>query len=604
STVKETGGYTAERSWTFTPAKAGDYVLYVDAVRTDGSSETISCEVSVSAEWDAESLSVVDATGIPIEQFLFGQELHLSIDFAKDSNLTGMQYNFGWQFGESWNEWYSLAKEGKTSFDNGFSFTPQKAGTYTLFADAIGTDGKKQTVSVKIEVVFPFTVSGLDVDDDSILIGEDVTLTPEYTGDIESARFNYVWSYDGKWTDGDWSSTINETGEYTQASSFSFTPSKYGDYDLYLDIVYPDGSKETYSIPLTVSSGWSTAGVSIDKDSPQYVDTELTISANVAGERSSSVLYNYVVQRNGNEWSSTLMDTGEYTTEPTWHFVPEKSGNYVFYIDVVDGVTGQQITISRAFTVNKTWHLERLDLAYSSPMRPFSTVTMTPVISGDTTGLRFNYVWQGDNWYVWDSNLKHGDYTSQASSTVTISDGGTYGFYVDVIDQNGEIERAEVTGVRARYTYDIINRIEGTIARQSSLNGSYVENKLLEAGGVLCNNRRGYWCANLIWYGFYENGFLDLWGTSHMQVDPEYLANEFGSMGRYYSGTGGIQRGDIVFFYWVPWRGSQYITHAAYVTGVTGSTITVAEGNMGYSSIYHTYSRWSSNIRGYARPAY
>ncbi|MBM6943548.1 CHAP domain-containing protein [Collinsella intestinalis] len=579
-------------------------MLYVDAIKTDGTLETKSCALSVSAEWSAASLSVSVYEDDHANTVLYGQELQISVVFSEDSNLTGMQYNFGWQFGDGWGDWFSLAKDSEVSSDNSFSFIPDRTGTYTVFADAIGTDGRRETVSTKIHVIFPFSISGAVAEQRNLLIGQETCFAPIYTGDLSTAQLNYVWSYDGSWSDGNWSSTLIETGNYTNDASFIFTPPKYGEYDLYLDVVYPDGSTETFSTSVSVSSGWSTSGITIDKETPQYVNTELIISANVMGERSRNVLYNYVVQRNGNEWSSTLMDTGDYTEEPVWSFIPEKSGDYVFYIDVVDKNTGQQVTINRSFRINKTWHLERLDLSFDSPMRPYSNVTMKPVISGDTTGLRFNYVWQGDNWYVWDSNLKHGDYSNQSSATVTISNGGTYGFYIDVIDQNGEIERAEVAGIRARYAYDIINRIEGTIARQSSLDGTYVENKVLEAGGYLCNNRRGYWCGALVWYGFYENGFLDLWGSSHMQVDPEYLANEFRAMGRYYNGTTGIQRGDIIFFYWTPWRGSQYITHVAYVTGVSGSTVTVAEGNMGYSSIYHTYSLWSSNIRGFARPAY
>ena len=174
-----------------------------------------------------------------------------------------------------------------------------------------------------------------------------------------------------------------------------------------------------------------------------------------------------------------------------------------------------------------------------------------------------------------------------------------------MVDQYGEKQTAQVTGIRARYSADIINRIANTMASGNPLNGTTYENALINAGGTLCNGRRGWWCANFIWWAFRQNGALDLWGTgNHLQVDPEYLANEYRSMGRFTNGTGGLQRGDILFFYWVPWRGGQWISHAAYVSSVTASTVTVLEGNMGYSSVYHTYSRWDSHIRGYARPAY
>ena len=605
STVKQTGAQTKETSWTFTPARAGTYHLYVDAVDSRGKTVTKGLTLRVVSNWSINSLSVTaeNKNGATVQ---LGKPVNMSFVLNEGSNLTGLTYNFGWRFGDGWSEWTSIMKNGPASSTNQFSFTPTKTGKYILFADVIGTDGTKRTVQTYINVVLPYSFKGVSAAPSSITIGSSVTVKPSVSGDIAGVKYNYVWCYNGGWDL--WSSTVKETGSDTSSNSWTFTPTKSGTYVLYVDVVAPGGAvRQTLSTRITVNSGWNYSGVSLDKKSPQYKGTAITVKPSVSGSRVGELQYNYVWLRNNNwnDWSSTVKETGKRTTNTSWTFTPTRSGTYTLFVDAYDTKTGQVTTKQTTIVINSRWKLKGLNLSYSSPMRPWSKVTMTPVIEGDTTGLKFNYVWEGDGWYVWDSDLKHGSYATATSKTISIGDGGVYSFYVDVVDQYGEKQTAQVTGIRARYAADIINRIANTMAAGNPLDGTMYENTLLGDGGSLCNGRRGWWCANFIWWAFRQNGVLDLWGTgNHLQVDPEYLANEYRSIGRFTNGTSGLQRGDILFFYWVPWRGGQWISHAAYVSSVTASTVTVLEGNMGYRSVYHTYSRWDSHIRGYARPAY
>lgn len=605
STVKQTGAQTKDTFWTFTPSRAGTYHLYVDAVNSRGQTVTKELSLKVVSNWSIKSLSVTveNKSGVTVQ---LGKPVNMSFVLNEGSNLTGLTYNFGWRFGDGWSEWTSTMKNGPASSTNQFTFTPTKTGKYNLFADVIGTDGTKKTVQAYINVVLPYSYKGVNAAPSSITIGSSVTVKPSVTGDLTGVKYNYVWCYNGGWDL--WSSTAKETGSDTTSNSWTFTPSKSGTYVLYVDVVAPGGAvRQTLSTRITVNSDWNYSGVSLDKKSPQYKGTTITVKPSVSGPRIGELQYNYVWLRNNNwnDWSSTVKETGKRTSSTSWTFTPTRSGTYTLFVDVYDTKTGQVTTKQATVVINSRWKLKGLNLSYSSPMRPKSEVTMTPVIEGDSTGLQFNYVWEGDGWYVWDSDLKNGSYTTAKSKTIRISDGGVYSFYVDVVDQYGEKQTARVTGIRARYSVDIINRIANTMASGNPLNGTTYENALINAGGTLCNGRRGWWCANFIWWAFRQNGALDLWGTgNHLQVDPEYLANEYRSMGRFTNGTGGLQRGDILFFYWVPWRGGQWISHAAYVSSVTASTVTVLEGNMGYRSVYHTYSRWDSHIRGYARPAY
>ena len=306
------------------------------------------------------------------------------------------------------------------------------------------------------------------------------------------------------------------------------------------------------------------------------------------------------------DWSSNLKESNSYTDEASFELTPTHSGDYQFAVDYYDTRTGQVVTETVSFRVNKAWDLQRLDLSYSSPLRPWTAVTFTPIISGDKSQLKYNYVWQRDNWAEWNSSLRAsgGNYHPYDTGTWIIGSSGYYSFYIDVVDQYGETETAQITGVRGFSASDAISSIERCLSNGFDSAGWKYENALLLAGGTLCNNRHGWWCANYIWWGFREAGFNDLWGINRLQVDPEYLANEYRMLGRYRSGTSGVQRGDILFSYWSPWRAGQTISHAAYVVSTTSTTITVVEGNMIDGNNRHTYSKWDSHLRGYARPAY
>ena len=351
----ETGAPTPNSSWTFTPKRAGKYEIYVDAVRTDGSRVTKSSSVTVESNWAAEGL-VLTSNGEPLQggKIVLGAPLEASIDMKEGSNLTGLTYNFVWQRGTSWapGEWDSLANQGKIDTTGSYVYHFDRTGTYWIHGDVIGTDGVKRTLSAQVQVVLPYDPTGVTLVDaegapvaGTIALGESVVVSPAATGDLSDATFNYVWSYENSWDDGEWNSTVNRTGSNTKDASWTFTPDKYGTYQLYVDFVAADGTKETLSTTLEVDRGWSSGKIVIDKASPQLTGTALTITPNVSGENAGYVRSNYVWQRDGwIQWSSNLKETGAYTDDSSFTFTPTHSGDYQFAIDHYDTRTGQAYT--------------------------------------------------------------------------------------------------------------------------------------------------------------------------------------------------------------------------------------------------------------------
>ena len=251
-------------------------------------------------------------------------------------NLT---YNYVWAKPD-WSSWGSTVKDtGSMTSSASGTFTPTKPGTYWLFVDVCSNGASKTTRMVTVNVKSGYGYRGVKVTTDMPVAGDAVTFSANVVGQTSALKYNYVWSYEGSWAKGDWGSTVLSTGSDTSSTTGSFTPAKAGTYTLYVDVVSPDGSRETKSTTVKVAAGSSYAynGVKVKTPSPVSGDT-LTFSADVSGD-DTGLTYNYVWSYEGSwakgEWGSTVLSTGSDTSETTGSFTPAKAGSYTLYVDVV-----------------------------------------------------------------------------------------------------------------------------------------------------------------------------------------------------------------------------------------------------------------------------
>ena len=251
-------------------------------------------------------------------------------------NLT---YNYVWAKPD-WSSWGSTVKDtGSMTSSASGTFTPTKPGTYWLFVDVCSNGASKTTRMVTVNVKSGYGYRGVKVTTDMPVAGDAVTFSANVVGQTSALKYNYVWSYEGSWAKGEWGSTVLSTGSDTSETTGSFTPAKAGTYTLYVDVVSPDGTRETKSTTVKVAAGSSYAynGVKVKTPSPVSGDT-LTFSADVSGD-DTGLTYNYVWSYEGSwakgEWGSTVLSTGSDTSETTGSFTPAKAGSYTLYVDVV-----------------------------------------------------------------------------------------------------------------------------------------------------------------------------------------------------------------------------------------------------------------------------
>jgi N-acetylmuramoyl-L-alanine amidase len=265
-------------------------------------------------------------------------------------NLT---YNYVWAKPD-WSSWSSTVKStGSMTTSASGTFTPTEAGTYRLFIDVCSNGTSKTTRMVTITVKNGYRYRGVKVTTDMPVVGDAVTFSANLGGYTAGLTYNYVWQLDGSWAKGDWGSTVLSTGSDTSEISGSFTPAKAGTYNLYVDVVSPDGTRETRSTTVEVSSAAAVYnGVKVKTTAPAR-GYPVTFSADVSGD-TSGFTYNYVWSYEGSwvkgEWGSTVLSTGSETSDATGSFTPEKTGSYTLYVDVV-GPNGKTETKSATIEV-------------------------------------------------------------------------------------------------------------------------------------------------------------------------------------------------------------------------------------------------------------
>lgn len=107
------------------------------------------------------------------------------------------------------------------------------------------------------------------------------------------------------------------------------------------------------------------------------------------------------------------------------------------------------------------------------------------------------------------------------------------------------------------------------------------------------------WCMAFVRVAFINAGALSL--IHGGECSCQRMIELFRNNGQYTSNSTGIATGDVVFY---DWNADSWSDHVGIVTGVSGSKITVIEGNYSDQVKFRTLEASNSTIQGYARPAY
>lgn len=399
-------------------------------------------DAPASAEGDALGrLSWTVAFGPSAARTCVGQPVTLAV-VAEGPGAEALCYNFVWNYEGRWDRWDSVVKSTGSHTDAAsWTFTPTRPGTYRLFCDVVDAQGNVTTYSSSVEVELGWSAS-LSVPEAAVPLGSAVNLgaVPNGDGDGREYRYNFVWSYEGRWSDG-WDSVVKSTGGYTADPQWSFVPSKAGRYRVFCDVVDRWGNVRTFdSWVKVVEVPWTAR---FDVPAAGTVGEPVDLEAFVASDQTEGYSYNFVWNYEGlwgDGWDSVVKSTGSMAAQSAWSFTPTKPGLYQVYCDV-RGPSGETRTYSAATNVGLGWSAA-LEVP-ASPVPLGSAVGLSAAVQGvqDTSGLRYNFVWNRDGrWDAWDSVVRStGEHTVSDSWSFVPAASGRYQLFGDVVDRWGNV---------------------------------------------------------------------------------------------------------------------------------------------------------------------
>ena len=218
--------------------KSGAVTVFVDVIdEANDQTMTSKTECSIGSEkWNYESLSSSATLVRPNES--------TEIDARCSGDTNYLQYKFVWNK-NNWADW-GVAQQGTSSH---LQWAPKDAGDYELICDVSGSDGVVQTKRTIISCWDFSRITAISTDgNNSWGVRADLgTLAAEKSGQFQ---FKFVWAKS------DWSKW-GVLKEFSSVNDAYFNPSALGlqdgYYDLYCDVLLPDGTLQSKSTQIYYS---------------------------------------------------------------------------------------------------------------------------------------------------------------------------------------------------------------------------------------------------------------------------------------------------------------------------------------------------------------
>ncbi len=197
--------------------------------------------------------------------------------------------------------------------------------------------GGTLAVPTKVEkrVVADWALPSVAVSTTSMRLGGTVTVKPNLSpadADLSGFGFNYGWSRNGSYDNGEWDSTMKNGGKPTKDASIDYTFKRTGAYDVFIDAFGPDGANQTAHRTVAVYN-FTGASATVRQGTHWYANAEI----GVPGNRADGVEFRFWWKRKGAD-NNTLMQ--DWSSNPSVEVDGLKLGalnaTYVITVDARD----------------------------------------------------------------------------------------------------------------------------------------------------------------------------------------------------------------------------------------------------------------------------
>ena len=261
---------------------------------------------------------------------------------------------------------------------------------------------------------------------EEVLKGDTVSVSAEVAGETDGLQYKFYWQKQGTGADAEISGVIAGPSD---KSSAEWTVDEGGTYKVSCDVIDSEGivtKSTTCNVERFAVDG-------LEAPSSARAGKGVSLKAKVSGD-ASGLKYKFVWQKDGWKKWGVVGGSSQDSPEATW--TPDEPGDYTVTLDVIDGSKAKHATAR--IEVYKKYLIKGVSLETEDGdvATVGSNCTIKVESEGDTSGLKYKFVWEKNNWSQWGS-LRQFDSSNKCSWTPEVS--GDVNIWVDIQDSNGAI---------------------------------------------------------------------------------------------------------------------------------------------------------------------
>ena len=261
---------------------------------------------------------------------------------------------------------------------------------------------------------------------EEVLKGDTVSVSAEVAGETDGLQYKFYWQKQGTGADAEISGVIAGPSD---KSSAEWTTDESGTYKVSCDVIDSEGivtKSTTCNVERFTVDG-------LEAPSSARAGQGVSLKAKVSGD-ASGLKYKFVWQKDN--WKKWGVVGGSSQDEPEATWTPDEPGDYTVTLDVIDGSKAKHATAR--IEVYKKYLIKGISLETEDGdvATVGSNCTIKVESEGDTSGLKYKFVWEKNNWSQWGS-LRQFDSSNKCGWTPEVS--GDVNIWVDIQDSNGTI---------------------------------------------------------------------------------------------------------------------------------------------------------------------
>jgi PKD repeat protein/KaiC/GvpD/RAD55 family RecA-like ATPase len=380
--------------WTFSPSTAGSYIVYVVVTDSSGGNKS-------SAQSNTAPVTVNSAPSVSISPSSAVLDVGQSKLFTSSVSGGTSPYSYQWYLN-------GVLVSGATNTE--WTFTPSSAGSYSVYlkvTDNVAEQATSNTAAVTVNGAPSISISPASV-------VMDVAQSQLFTSSVSGGTSPYTYQW--------YLNSVSVSG--ATKSSWTFTPSSRGAYNVYLEV------SDTASVTVTSNTAVATVNSALSATiSPSSAilgaGQSQLFTSSVSGGTSP---YSY-------QWYLNSVPASG-ATSAKWTFTPSSPGSNTVYARVTDNVGSAAASNVASVTVNP---------ALSPPVAQF-TESANEVYTG--TLIQFNASLSHDPdgtiiSYYWD--FGDGKNTTGEVASHSYAEDGNYTVVLTVTDNDGLSDGQEGT---------------------------------------------------------------------------------------------------------------------------------------------------------------